>query len=163
MNKVSKLIYWVKQNLKIIFGLVVIFVMCFSIVSSLAAQTPSPDLCPDGLAKVGGKCPLRNPDEEHLVNINSFGELIKRVISILLLFAGAIAVVFLLVGGYQYIASRGNEEAMEAAKKTVTSAVIGIIIIVLAFAIVSIVNTLLTKPATKEGQTGFLQKSRFVI
>ncbi len=54
--------------------------------------------------------------------------------------------IFLIVGGYRYIIARGNEEMMEAAKKTITGAIIGIIVIVISFAIVAIINNLLTRP-----------------
>jgi len=65
------------------------------------------------------------------------------IINILLYFSGAIAVIFLVIGGYKYVASRGNEEAMESAKKTISSAVIGIVIILMAYAIVTIVNNII--------------------
>ena len=67
--------------------------------------------------------------------------------------AGAIAVIFLMVGGFQYVASRGNEETMERAKRTITSAVIGIIVIVMAYAIVAIINDLLTRTPEEAGRT----------
>ena len=73
-----------------------------------------------------------------------------KFIDILLYFAGAVAVVFLVIGGYQYVTSRGNEEAMEKAKKTITAAIIGIVIIIMAFAIVQIVNTFLTQPVADQ-------------
>lgn len=112
--------------------------------------------CPAGLEKVDptkddSKCKISNPAEGILIDIPSFDKLLERFIEILLYFAGAIAVVFLVIGGFRYVTSAGNEELMEKAKKNITSAVIGIIIIVMAFAIVSIVNTLLTRDKT--GQT----------
>lgn len=92
------------------------------------------------------RCQLSNPAKGQLVNISNFPDLLGRIINILLTFAGAIAVIFLIVGGYRYIIARGNEEMMEAAKKTITGAIIGIIVIVISFAIVAIINNLLTRP-----------------
>lgn len=71
--------------------------------------------------------------------------LVKSAINILLLFAAAIAVVYLVIGGFQYVAARGNEEATEKAKKTITGSIIGLVVIVMAFAIVTIISSLLTK------------------
>lgn len=109
-------------------------------------------VCPAGLEPADpknddSKCQLSNPASGLLVDVRSFDELLKNWIYIALYFAGGVAVLFLIVGGFRYVTSLGNEEAMEKAKKNITSAVIGIIIIVMAFALVAIVNTLLTKKA----------------
>lgn len=87
---------------------------------------------------------IDNPDTVHLLPYCTFKALLVKIVQIFLEFAGAIAVIFLVIGGFQYIASRGNEEAMEKAKKSITAAIIGIVIIVMAFAIVTIVNNLLS-------------------
>ena len=116
-------------------------------------------VCPAGLEGVkdkdnkeitNGKCVLQNPAPGILVGTRTFEVLLKDIINIALYFAGGIAVLFLIIGGFRYVTSLGNEEAMEKAKKTITSAVLGIIIIVMAFALVAIINTLLTKGT--EGQ-----------
>jgi hypothetical protein len=72
----------------------------------------------------------------------SLSDLIVNVIRIMLLFAGAIAVFFVIVGGYQYIASGGNEETAEKGRKTLINAIIGIIVIVLAYAIINVIVNL---------------------
>jgi len=78
-----------------------------------------------------------------LNNSTSLSDLIVNGIRLMLMFAGAIAVVFVIIGGYQYLASGGNDEIAEKGKKTLLNAVIGIIIIVLAYVIINvIVNTL---------------------
>lgn len=116
--------------------------------------------CPENTTRitekqfVGGKltdvtrCKIDNPAEGLLVGTDDFRTLLVDIIEILLYFAGGIAVLFLIIGGFQYIAARGNEETTEKAKKTITGAIIGIIIIVMAFAIVAIVNSLLTRGPT---------------
>ncbi len=114
--------------------------------------------CPEGQCQVGtgedAKCELANPAPGQLVSTADFGKLLKDLINILLMFAGAIAVIFLMVGGFQYIASRGNEEATQKAKKTITNAIIGIVLIVMSFAIVNIINTLLTKTPAEQVPKG---------
>jgi type IV secretory pathway VirB2 component (pilin) len=57
----------------------------------------------------------------------------------LLPFAGIIAVLFIIIGGYQYIFSGANEDLAEKGKKTLTNAVIGLVIIILSYVIVRIV------------------------
>lgn len=79
----------------------------------------------------------------------TIGGLISIVVQLMLLIAASIAVIFLMFGGYRYVIARGNEEATEAAKKTMTSAVWGLIIIVMAFAIIRIITAILL-----EGEAG---------
>lgn len=47
-----------------------------------------------------------------------------------------IAVVFIIIGGFMWITAAGNEEKIETAKKYITAAVIGMIVVLLAWAIV---------------------------
>ncbi len=70
-------------------------------------------------------------------------ELIINVINILLLFAGSIAVLFIIIGGFWYITSAGNEEQAEKGLTSLKNAVIGIVIIILSYAIITVIeNTL---------------------
>jgi hypothetical protein len=72
----------------------------------------------------------------------SLSDLITRVIDILLTFAAVIAIVFVIIGGYQYLASGGNEESAEKGKKTLINAIIGVVVIVLAYAIINVIVNL---------------------
>lgn len=76
--------------------------------------------------------------------------IIIRIINILLAIAGLVAVVFLIIGGFRYITAGGNEETAEAAKTTITNAIIGIVVIILSFVIVRIISNALIKT----GSTG---------
>lgn len=81
-------------------------------------------------------------------------EIILWVIERFLLFAGSIAVIFLIIGGFRYLTSAGNEEASEKGKKTLVTSIIGLAIILLASAIVRIVaNTLGTGSANPSSPT----------
>lgn len=73
----------------------------------------------------------------------SIGALILATIKVLLLVAASVAVVFLMVGGYRYVVAHGNEEATEAAKKTMTGAIVGLAVIILSFAIINLVSRIL--------------------
>jgi len=54
--------------------------------------------------------------------------------------SGGIAVLFLILGGLQYITSSGNKDKAEQAKQTILYAVIGLIVIALSFVIVAFVS-----------------------
>jgi Ca2+/H+ antiporter len=67
-------------------------------------------------------------------------DLINDIISWVLGISGAIAVLFLILGGLQYVTSSGNKDKAEQAKQTILYAVIGLIVITLSFVIVFFVN-----------------------
>ncbi len=61
-----------------------------------------------------------------------------------LVFAGVVAVLFVMLGGFWYLTSAGNEETAEKGQKTLTNAIIGLVVIILAATIVRIVaNTVI--------------------
>jgi hypothetical protein len=70
------------------------------------------------------------------------GNLVDAVIFILnglLIVAALAAVVFIIIGGIQFIFSQGNEDQAATAKNTILFAVIGLIVIGLAAALVNFV------------------------
>lgn len=71
-------------------------------------------------------------------------DLITGAVHLLLLFAGSIAVVFVIIGGYFYITSGGNEEQAEKGKKTLVNAIIGVVIILMSNAIINVVVNTIT-------------------
>ena len=72
----------------------------------------------------------------------TFAGVITKVISLILMVAGALAVIYLIYSGILYITAAGNPDAAKKGQQGIINAIIGIIIIVLAFVIASaVVNT----------------------
>lgn len=68
-------------------------------------------------------------------------ELVNKVISILGYIAGALAVIYLIWSGIMYITANGNPEQAKKAQTGIINAIIGIVVILLAYTIFSaIVN-----------------------
>lgn len=67
------------------------------------------------------------------------GKLIQTIINILLFAIGAISVIMIIVGGIRYVLSNGNSSQINSAKDTVLYAVIGLVVALLAYAIVGFV------------------------
>lgn len=78
-------------------------------------------------------------------DVNSF---IRTVINWVLGITFGVAVLFLIIGGFWYITSAGNEETATKGKSTVINAIIGIIIIVLSYVIVNVVSNLVASGGT---------------
>lgn len=71
------------------------------------------------------------------------GNLVTFVQSItdwLLLLVGALAVLFIVLGGVQLITSAGNVKQVETAKKTLTYAIIGLIVVLLSKIILAMIT-----------------------
>lgn len=65
----------------------------------------------------------------------------KTITNVLLFIIGAISVIMLIIGGIRYTVSGGDSSAVTSAKNTILYAVVGIIVSLLAFAVVNFVLT----------------------
>lgn len=86
-----------------------------------------------------------------LTGATSVTQLITEILDIMLIFAGAVAVFFVIVGGYQYLTSAGNEEAAEKGRKTLVNAIIGVVVIVMAFVIINVIVNLVSSGSSGAG------------
>lgn len=71
---------------------------------------------------------------------NSVGELVTTVIEWILWIAGVLAFVYLVYSGILYISAAGNPDQAKKGQQGIINAVIGIIIITLAFTILKVVQ-----------------------
>ncbi len=77
------------------------------------------------------------------VNVSSDAGLYEKIaaaINILLGFVGVVAVVFIIYAGFKWITASGNEEQVTEARGNIRNAVIGLVIIFLAFVITNFVT-----------------------
>lgn len=84
---------------------------------------------------------VSNPAPGFFVNFgnNSFQNVMVQIINILLGLAGLVALLYLIIGGFQYIMSGGNEDQAKIGRKRALNAIVGLIIIILSYTIVSVV------------------------
>jgi len=66
-------------------------------------------------------------------------DLIQRLITTLLYVVGVISIIVMIVGGIKYVTSDGDSSKVNSAKNTILYAVIGLVVAMLAFAIVNFV------------------------
>ena len=71
----------------------------------------------------------------------TLGDRLKTIVNIMLFILGAIAVIMIVIGGIKYTTSNGDSSSITSAKNTILYAVVGLIIAVMAFAIVNFVVT----------------------
>lgn len=79
------------------------------------------------------------PCEGALQTLDQALVIVKNVILIFLLpLVGTLFLIMLIIGGILYITSRGNTQQLERAKKTLTAAIVGLLIVTLSYTIIII-------------------------
>ena len=73
-------------------------------------------------------------------SVSDFLRVLANLIQILLQVAGIAAVIFVIVGGIMYIASLGDPARTARAKETILYAVVGVIISLASYGIVSFIT-----------------------
>lgn len=76
-----------------------------------------------------------------IVTLNCVGPIIVNLLSWAFTFAGIICLIFVIFGGFKFLTSGGEKEKVEEGRKTITWALIGLVIIFLSFAIVRLVGS----------------------
>ena len=105
--------------------------MVFTVVSpvSLPVYADSRDEAQNGakLANSGGGSNQNLPD------------IITTIINVMLFIAAALAVIMIIYGGIRYITAHGDEKQVKVAKDTIVYSVTGLIIAILAYALVTFI------------------------
>src|SRR5690606_31891708 len=66
-----------------------------------------------------------------------FNEGVQNIVNALLFLLGIAAVIMIIFGGFRYVTSNGDSGKLEQAKNTILYAVVGLLVAILAFAIVN--------------------------
>lgn len=66
---------------------------------------------------------------------------IKNVIQWALIFAGVVALFLIIYAGFKFVTSKGDPQEVDNAKKTLTYAIVGLLLILLSFAILNLIAT----------------------
>ncbi|MNR35559.1 hypothetical protein D3C85_1534130 [compost metagenome] len=90
----------------------------------------------------------------------SVNSIVTPLVNTLLFILGAISVVMIIVSGIRYTTSNGDASAVTSAKNTLMYSIIGLIVAILAFAIVNFVVTAF-KPKPAPGTTATVTQQLF--
>jgi hypothetical protein len=81
----------------------------------------------------------------------TIGGLIGTILPYIFYAAGIALLIYLILGGFQMMTSRGDPKAMQSAQTKITNALIGFVIIIIAFFVVQLLGTLLGLQGTSFG------------
>ena len=135
-------------NLK---NLALILILSFILLSPIFCYAATGNL--KDAFKKGGPLDQVAGDKGAGYNINQTGpeSMISKVITTALTFVGVIFLVLAIYGGYTWMIARGNEQEVEKAKNTLIAAVIGLVIVIAAYAVSWFVINSLSGAALKSG------------
>lgn len=94
---------------------------------------------------------ITNPVNTDFTNI---GSIFNTIFLFLIGVVGGLAIIFIVIGGIRYILAGGDPKATDSARHQITAALIGLVVALLAVAIVVIVGNILgskidlTNPST---------------
>lgn len=83
------------------------------------------------------------PSLSKLINADSVPDFIASLIKGILLVISIIAVIVILIGAFRMAMSQGNAENIAAGKRTITWAILGLVLALLSYSIVAILQTVL--------------------
>lgn len=92
----------------------------------VSAQMDSSDLWGSGTAEIYTEEGFSESDPR---------EIVARIIKIALGFLGSIAVILIVLAGFKWMTAAGNEDKIAESKKLMSAAVVGLVIILMAFAL----------------------------
>ena len=86
---------------------------------------------------VGGKA-----GSDQVMTLSCFPMLIQQLINVGFAAGGTVALIFIIIAGIKFTRSGGDPKETEGARQTMTYAIIGLVIIVLAAAIVNFIGVI---------------------
>ena len=86
-----------------------------------------------------GQCSVAGSDATDRIN-----SIVHTIVNLLSAIVGIVAVIMIIVGGFRYVTSGGNDTSVTSARNTILYAVIGLVIVALAQLIVRFTLSKLT-------------------
>lgn len=83
-----------------------------------------------------------NCNSSGIAHISDFSCVFGNVVGVSISFAGIVLFVILLMGGFKYMTSGGDPKAVDAAQKTITYAILGLILILASYLILVLIRAI---------------------
>jgi hypothetical protein len=124
---------------------IVLFFLILTPVNSFAAYNPLQNACNGNLttnpAESSATCQENN--KQNGSSTNPVLRIIREGANLIAALAGVVAVLTIIYAGFNMVTSSGNEEAVKSARSKIEGSLIGLIIIALAWLVVTVTVNLL--------------------
>lgn len=127
-------------------GLIGAAVILFGLTANVFAQDAQQQIN-NGLCAGSNLQFTENPDQCNIAGNDATGKInniVHTIVNLLSAVVGIVAVIMIIVGGFRYITSGGNDTSVTAAKNTILYAIIGLVVVALAQIIVRFTLSKLT-------------------
>jgi hypothetical protein len=114
---------------------ITMLVTAFAMVVGIGVMSTAPA----GAIKVFEDCPTGSTSSVCAAKDETVNTPVQTLISTLLMAIGIISVIMIIIGGIRYTLSNGDSSQITSAKNTILYAVIGLVVALLAYAIVNFV------------------------
>ena len=118
--------------------LLVALVALTGMIALFAQPAYAVDFIPDCQTADGTSCSLV---EEDKLNYEDGAPGVWGIIQLVMIIMAGVAVVVIVIGGIKYTVSQGDSSAITGAKNTILYAVVGLVVAILATAIIGFVNS----------------------
>ena len=120
----------------------------------MAADTYADVTCPSGsvrdTASSYAECNLPEPEKDDKTLMETVSQILNVVIGVV----GVVAVAVIIIGGIYFVISQGDASKVTRARNTILYGVVGLIVALLAFAIVNFVLSSVFSSSTTGGGSG---------
>ncbi|MFC2601886.1 MAG: pilin [Candidatus Saccharimonas sp.] len=139
----------IKLNKDSIVGLLAVPALVLSVAGVMFQAAPAfadPSTEKPPLTVSGGAKSAKGTDQSACLFGNESGcegtdqtPIFRIVTNVLLFVIGAVSVIMLIIGGFRYVTSQGDQTQVQSAKNTILYSIIGIVVAILAYAAVNFV------------------------
>lgn len=116
----------------VLVNVTVFLALLMSVLTPVMVHAAPVDSACEGLTATGQKCSGGKA---------GFTKIVKAVINVLSIIVGAVSVIMIIIGGFRYVVSAGDSNAISSAKNTILYAIVGLVIVLFAQIIVAFVIT----------------------
>jgi hypothetical protein len=113
-----------------------VIIISLAVIVGVAVVLPHHDVLASAASQIQSGANTVNDGNSTTIEVQ-----FKNVANILLFVLGAIAVIMIIFGGIRYVTSAGDSSRVKAAKDTILYSVVGLVVAILAYAIVNFVVT----------------------
>lgn len=118
-----------------------------------------PEYAPQGWMEVFGG----DVDAEQTFGPEAISYILADIIVVLLQIAGALAIYFIVTSGFNYVKAFGREEELQKAKKGLTWAIIGFIVVILSYMIVQNIIKIVLTVDDDGSSTSYIEGTETVV